>query len=299
MSIFWNVWIIGLTLISLALVTWVLFANRKVAVRDDEEPENKTTGHVYDDIEEYDNPLPKWWFQLFVATLVFSAIYLVLYPGLGSFKGILGWSSLGQLEREQEQAHDEHGDLYDAYLNMPVEELARDGKAMKMGLRLFANNCSVCHGADGGGGYGFPNLTDTEWLYGGTPEQIKQTLVDGRAGNMPAWGPIIGEDKVVATAQYVLKLSGQDYDEELARRGVPVFQQNCSACHGSDGKGNTALGAPNLTDDIWLYSGDVKAIEQAIRSGRANVMPAQGDKLRDETIHILAAYVYSLSMDME
>lgn len=297
MSIFWNVWIIGLTLICLGLVTWVLFANRKVAVRDDEEPENRTTGHVYDDIEEYDNPLPKWWFQLFVATLVFSAIYLVLYPGLGSYKGLLGWTSHKQLEREQKKAHEEHGALYEAYLNMPVEELARDAKAMKMGLRLFANNCSVCHGADGGGAYGFPNLTDNDWLYGGSPEQIKQTLVDGRAGNMPAWGPIIGEDNVVATAQYVLKLSGQEYDEELAKAGASVYRENCSACHGEDGKGNIALGAPNLTDDTWLYSGDVEAIEKAIRSGRANVMPAQSDKLRDEHIHLLAAYVYSLSME--
>lgn len=297
MGIFWNLWIIVLTLICLALITWILFANRKVAVRDDGESEDRTTGHIYDGIEEYDNPLPKWWFQLFVGTLVFSAIYLVLYPGLGSFPGILGWTSAKQLDREQEKAHEAHGDLFEAYLKMPVEELAQDGKAMKMGLRLFSNNCAVCHGADGGGAYGFPNLTDDDWLYGGTPEQIKQTLVDGRVGNMPGWGLVIGENNVQATAQYVLKLSGRDHDESKAKIGAPVFRQNCAACHGENGKGNIALGAPDLTDDAWLYSGDVNSIEQTIRSGRTNIMPSQRDKLRDETIHILAAYVYSLSMD--
>lgn len=297
MGIFWNLWIIVLTLICLVLITWILFANRKVAVRDDGESEDRTTGHIYDGIEEYDNPLPKWWFQLFVGTLVFSAIYLVLYPGLGSFPGILGWTSGKQLDREQEKAHEAHGDLFEAYLKMPVEELAQDGKAMKMGLRLFSNNCAVCHGADGGGAYGFPNLTDDAWLYGGTPEQIKQTLVDGRVGNMPGWGLAIGENNVQATAQYVLKLSGREHDESKAKIGAPVFRQNCAACHGENGKGNIALGAPDLTDDAWLYSGDVKSIEQTIRSGRTNIMPSQRDKLRDETIHILAAYVYSLSLD--
>lgn len=298
MSIFWNVWIIGLTLACLALVIWVLFANRKVALKDDEEPENRTTGHVYDGIEEYDNPLPKWWFQLFVGTLVFSAIYLVWYPGLGSFPGIGGWTSENQLEREHEKARAVNEEIFGAYAQMSIEELAQDNHAMKMAVRLFANNCAVCHGADGGGNYGFPNLTDNDWLYGGTPEKIKESLVHGRAGNMPPWGPIIGEANVLAVTEYVLALGGREFDKTQVEQGGKVFQQNCAACHGVDGAGNQLLGAPNLVDNIWLYDGSREGIAQSVRFGRANVMPAQKDKLQDEKIHLLAAYVYSLSLDL-
>ena len=297
MSIFWNLWIILLTLACLFLVTWVLFANRKVAVRDDVEPENRTTGHVYDGIEEYDNPLPKWWFYLFVGTLVFSAGYLALYPGLGSFKGILGWTSVNQLEREQDKAQEEHSQRYADFLNVPIEELVQDSAAMKMGVRLFSNNCAVCHGADGGGAYSFPNLTDNDWLYGGNPATIKETITNGRNGNMPAWGPIIGEPNVIAVAEYVLSLSGSEHDATKAAKGAKVFQQNCVACHGPDGKGSHALGAPNLTDNIWLYAGGREGVRQSVRNGRSNVMPLQKPKLKPEKIHLLAAYVYSLSLE--
>lgn len=297
MSTFWSLWIIVLTLACLALVTWVLFANRKVAARDDDEPENRTTGHVYDGIEEYDNPLPKWWFQLFVGTLIYSALYLLWYPGLGAFKGLGGWTSVNQLERENAKAEAEHGDMFAEYLATPIAELAQDNSAMKMGARLFANNCAVCHGADGGGAFGFPDLTDNDWLYGGDPQTIKETLVQGRNGNMPPWGSIIGEAGVVAVSEYVLSLSGAAHDGGLAERGATVYRQNCAACHGGDATGNQALGAPNLTDEIWLYAGTREAIQHAVRSGRANVMPMQKDKLQDGKIHILAAYVYSLSLE--
>ena len=299
MTIFWNLWIIGLTLINLGLICWVLFANRKVAVSDEEDPENKTTGHIYDGIEEFDNPLPKWWFQLFVATLIFTAIYLVLYPGLGSWKGLLGWTSQNQLQREQDQAAEQYGQIFAEFSAMPVEQVAQDPRAIKMGVRLFANNCAVCHGADAGGNYGFPNLTDDDWLYGGSPEAIRQSLVNGRNGNMPAWGPIIGEENVAAAAQYVLALSGNEHNAAQAEHGKAVFAQNCAACHGADGTGNQLLGAPNLTDDIWLYEGTPQGIRHSIRNGRSNVMPAQDDKLREEKIHLLTAYVYSLSQSME
>lgn len=299
MSMFWNLWIVGLTLGCLVLVVWVLFANRKVAIKDDEEPENRTTGHVYDGIEEYDNPLPKWWFQLFVGTLVFSAVYLLWYPGLGSFPGVGGWTQLNQLEREQDKARDVHSETFAAYREMPIEELAQDNAAMKMGVRLFANNCAVCHGADGGGNYGFPNLTDKEWLYGGTAEKIKETLTHGRSGSMPAWGAVLGERNVLAAAEYVVSLSGAEHDAALAAKGEPVFRQNCAACHGADGKGNQIIGAPSLADTIWLYDGSRDGIANSIRNGRANVMPAQKDKLQDEKIHLLTAYVYSLSLENE
>ncbi len=299
MSTFWSLWIIGLTLTNLVLIFWILMANRKVAVSDDDDPENKTTGHVYDGIEEFDNPLPKWWFQMFIATFIFGIIYLALYPGLGSWKGLLGWTSHNQLEREQQKADEQYGAIFAKYSAMPIEEVAQDPRAIKMGIRLFANNCAVCHGADAGGNLGFPNLTDHDWLYGGSAEQIKQTITHGRSGSMPAWGPIIGEANVVAAAEYVLKISGQEHDSTEAEAGQTVFTQNCAACHNADGSGNQLMGAPNLSDDIWLYKGTPEGIRHSIRNGRSNQMPAQVDKLREAKIHLLTAYVYGLSQDIE
>lgn len=297
MSAFWNAWVFLLTAACLGLVIWVLFANRKVAKRDDADPENKTTGHVYDGIEEYDNPLPKWWFQLFVGTFIFGVIYLIAYPGIwgDAWGGALGWTSVNQLEREQEKAQEEYAESFDVYAKMSIEELSKNEEAMKMATRLFANNCAVCHGADGGGNYGFPNLTDNDWLYGGTPAQITETLVNGRNGNMPAWGATLGEEGVASVTEYVLSLSGLEYDASLVAKGKEAFMGTCAACHGPDAKGNIAMGAPNLTDDIWLYEGTREAIAHAVRNGRVNRMPAQKDLLREDKIHLLVAYVYSLS----
>jgi len=295
MSTFWSLWVIGITLINLILVFWVLMANRKVAVSDEDDPENRTTGHVYDGIEEFDNPLPKWWFQMFLATFAFTAVYLLLYPGMGNFPGLLGWTSAKQLEREEQKADNRYSEVFGAYGAMPIEEVAEDSKALKMGLRLFANNCAVCHGADGGGNYGFPNLTDTDWLYGGSAEKIKESITHGRAGQMPAWGAILGEEAVVNVSEHVLALGGREYDAEQAGLGAKVYAQNCVACHGAEGTGNPLLGAPNLTDDVWLYEGTPAGIRQSVRLGRAGLMPAQKDMLKTDKIHLLAAYVYSLS----
>ncbi|KUJ81683.1 cytochrome-c oxidase, cbb3-type subunit III [Microbulbifer flavimaris] len=288
-----------LTLANLALVCWVLFANRKVAVDDQSEPGNQTTGHVYDGIEEYDNPLPRWWFLLFVGSLIFSAIYLVIYPGMGNFKGVSGWTSVGELENDQQKAMEKFDETFGKFAEMPVEEIAQSPQALKMGARIFANNCAVCHGADGGGNYGFPNLTDSAWLYGGSPEKILETLYKGRQGLMPPQGPIIGEEGVRNTAEYVLALNGLEHNAEMAAEGKKVFGQVCMACHGMDAKGNQALGAPNLTDNIWLYGSSREQIQHTIRGGRSNMMPAQDDKLRDDKIRLVAAYVYSLSRQEE
>jgi len=296
MSTFWNVWIIGLTTINLALIIWVLMANRKVAVDDEADPENKTTGHVYDGIEEYDNPLPKWWFQMFVATIVFSLIYLVLYPGLGSYKGLLGWTSQKELQRDQNKALVSYVKSFGKYSKMSIETLAQEPKAIKMGVRLFRNNCAVCHGSDAGGNFGFPDLTDSDWLYGGSPEQIKASITHGRkAQGMVAWGDALGEAAVVNVSEYVLKLGGRDHDAAKAEQGQAVFA-TCAACHGADGKGMHSSGAPNLTDDIWLYGGEPEQIRQSIRKGRSGVMPAQAKMLRADKIHLLTAYVYGLSL---
>lgn len=299
MSTFWSVWVIVLTLTNLALITWVLFANRKVAVDDQQDPENKTTGHVYDGIEEYDNPLPKWWFILFVATLVFTGIYLAVYPGLGNFKGFGGWTSVGQLEDQQAEAREEFDETFGKYVKMPIEQIADNREALKMGARIFANNCAVCHGADGGGNYGFPNLTDSDWLHGGTPKKILETIREGREGVMPPQGAVVGEEGVKNAAEYVLALNGLEHDAEMAAEGKKVFGTVCMACHGADGKGNQAIGAPNLTDNIWLYGSSREQIRHTIRSGRSNKMPKQKDKLREDKIRLVAAYVYSLSRQQE
>lgn len=295
MSTFWSLWVIVLTLTCIALCTWILFANRRVAKRDDQDPDNKTTGHVYDGIEEYDNPLPKWWFQLFVGTIIFSFIYMALYPGLGNWKGLLGWTSVGELTASQEKAREDYVDSYDVYSKMSIEELSKNADAMKMAVRLFANNCAVCHGADGGGNYGFPNLTDNDWLHGGTPEKIQESIVQGRNAAMPGWGDVIGEDGVATVTEFVLSLSGLEHDATKVDAGKTIFTANCSACHGMDAKGQVAMGAPNLTDDIWLYEGSREAVAKTVRYGRINRMPAQKELLREDKIHLLTAYVYSLS----
>ncbi len=297
LTTFWSWWVILLTLTNLVLICWVLFANKKVAVNDDEDPENETTGHVYDGIEEYDNPLPKWWFQMFVITLIFGAIYFALYPALGNWKGFLGWTSIGQWEAEVEKANVKYSETFGQYQDMSIEDIANDPKAMKIGTRLFSNNCAVCHGADGGGNVGFPNLTDKDWLYGGSPAEIEMSITHGRNGAMPPWGDVIGEDGVVAVAEYVLQMSGQEHDAAQLEKGMQVYNTTCVACHGQDGKGNKMLGAPNLTDSTWLYEGTGEGIRHSVRNGRANVMPAQADKLRADKIRMLTAYVYSLSQD--
>ena len=236
---------------------------------------------------------------MFIVTFVYAGVYLLVYPGLGSWPGLFGWTSVKELRGHQQQADARYADTFGTYANTPIEELAQNPDAMKMGLRLFSNNCAVCHGADGGGNYGFPNLTDHDWLYGGTPDKIKETITLGRKGAMPAWGALMGETGVVNVSEYVLQMSGQEHDAAKAELGAKLFNQNCVACHGVDGKGNQALGAPNLTDDIWLYGGEPQDIRATLRNGRNGVMPAQQELLKADRIHLLAAYVYSLSLEHE
>jgi len=308
MSTFWSCWIVGLTLTNLALLFWLLMANRKRAVTVDSSGEVETTGHVYDGIEEYDNPLPRWWFYLFLGTFIFAGAYLVIYPGLGTYKGVSFWKSGGtwtavsQLQDEQSKAQDQYDATFGQFAKTPIEELAKDPVAMKMGYRVFVNNCAVCHGSDAGGNFGFPNLTDKDWLFGGSPERIKETITLGRKAAMPAWGPVIGEANVANVVEFVLKRSGHEYDADKAAIGEQIFAQTCSACHGADGKGNQQIGAPNLTDDIWLYAPAkpeelAQTLRQTVRAGRNGVMPAHENTLKPERIHLLAAYIYSLSQD--
>lgn len=295
MSAFWSAWVTVITLAVILGCTWLLFQTRK-SEKYKEETEN-TVGHAFDGIEEYDNPLPKWWFQMFVATVIFGLVYLALYPGLGNFKGFLNWTSTNQWEEEMAHAEEVYKPVFAKYAALSVEDLQKpeNEAGLKMGQRMFANNCSLCHGTAGTGAYGFPNLTDADWLYGGDAATLTHTIANGRMGAMPAWGSVLGEEGVRDVTSYVQTLAGQEADADAAARGKTQFQALCTACHGADGKGMLALGAPNLTDNVWLYGGSFADIAHTIRGGRNGVMPAHKDLLSDEKIKLITAYVYSLS----
>jgi cytochrome c oxidase cbb3-type subunit 3 len=288
----WSIYIALATAVSLiaCLALLVIAARRKVMAADN------STGHVWDeDLREMNNPLPMWWMGLFVATLIFSAAYLSFYPGLGSVKGTLGWTSEGQHQAEVAKARAEAAPLYARFANQPAEVLVRDPQAMAIGERLFANNCATCHGADARGSKGFPNLTDGDWLWGGTPERIAETITKGRTGTMPPVAEAVGSSADVNNvAHYVLSLSRSPHDSIAAHLGRAKFAV-CAACHGADGRGNVALGAPNLTDDVWLHGWGAERVAAIVRSGKTNVMPAHGERLSAEQVHVLSAYVWGLS----
>jgi cytochrome c oxidase cbb3-type subunit 3 len=289
MTSFWSNWIIILTTISIVGITWILLANRKTTPTPD-----NTTGHEYDGIREYDNPLPAWWFYMFVITIVWGIAYLVVYPGMGNFPGVIGWTQINQHEAQVSKAEEKFRGLRDKYLALPIEEIASDPVVRKMGQRMFGNNCAQCHGADAKGRYGFPNLTDGDWIYGGTAQNIKTSITDGRQAAMPGWGSIIGDGGVSSVTSYVRSLNGHDTDSQQFAAGEKVFQTYCVACHGSEGKGNPAMGAPDLTNGIWLYGGTESQIAHSIRTGRNGMMPAHKSLLSADKIHIIAAYVYGL-----
>jgi cytochrome c oxidase cbb3-type subunit 3 len=288
----WSIYVAAATVIGLVacLALLMIAARRRVMANDN------TTGHVWDeDLRELNNPLPRWWMWLFVITVVFSAVYLAYYPGMGSMPGRLGWSSAGQYAEEQKQANAATAPLFASFAAMPAEALSRNPQAMAIGERLFANNCATCHGSDARGSKGFPNLTDKDWLWGGTPEKIAETITNGRQGAMPPLAAAVGSPQDVRNvANYVLSLSDSPHNSIAAAEGRAKFGI-CAACHGVDGKGNTALGAPNLTDKTWLHGWGEDAIVAMVTNGKTNVMPAHGSRLSPEQIHLLAAYVWGLS----
>jgi cytochrome c oxidase cbb3-type subunit 3 len=292
-SNFWAIYVAGITIVSiLACLLLLWFSGKAKAMTS----HDNTTGHVWDgDLREMNNPLPRWWAWLFVFTIIFAFAYLALYPGLGTYAGKLGWSSTGQHQAEVDKGNAEVAPLYAKFASMKPEDVAKDAQAMAIGERLYMNNCAQCHASDARGNKGFPNLTDGDWLHGGTPEKIIETLIKGRIGNMPPMAAAVGSsDDVKNVAQYVLSLSGSPHDSLQAALGKSKFGV-CAACHGVDGKGNQALGAPNLTDDIWLHGYGANAIITMINGGKVNQMPAQGEKLTESQIHVLASYVWGLS----
>jgi len=292
-SAFWPYFISAIVIGGIVFCMAVLLLTSK---SHDAAHTGESTGHVYDeDIIEMNNPMPRWWMWMFVLTCVFGVAYLFLYPGLGTWEGKLGWSQVKQYEQEVKESNDRIAPIYAKYANMPAEEVAKDAKAMAIGERLFMNNCAQCHGSDAHGSRGFPNLTDNDWLYGGAPETIKETITNGRNGMMPPMAAAIGNaDEVKNVAHYVLSLSESAHDTNRAALGKEKFAA-CAACHGVDGKGNQAIGAPNLTDDTWLHGAGEAAIIERINHGKNNKMPAQGSRFTPEQIHVLAAYVWRFS----
>jgi cytochrome c oxidase cbb3-type subunit III len=288
----WSLFVAAATVLGLALCLALLIiaSRRKVMAADN------STGHVWDeDIRELNNPLPRWWMVLFVLTVVFSVLYLALYPGLGGYAGRLGWSSTGQFDAEQAKAREAMRTIYARFDGLPVETVARDPQAMGIGERLFANNCATCHGSDAKGSKGFPNLTDNDWLYGGSGETLIETITRGREGTMPPMAAAVGNGEDVRNlAHYVLSLSGSPHNSVAAALGKSRFTA-CAACHGMDGRGNQALGAPNLTDKVWLHGWGEPAIVAMINNGKHSHMPEHGSRLSPEQIRVLAAYVWGLS----
>ena len=289
MSEFWSWWVIVLTSTQIVLAVWILFSNRKKSGG-----EVQTTGHTFDGLEEFDNPLPAWWFYMFLLTVIFAIGYLVLYPGMGNWKGLIGWTSVGQYEARVAAVEAKHRAVRDRYLALPIEEIALDPQVRKMGQRLFGNNCAQCHGSDAMGAYGFPNLTDDDWLYGDSAETIKATLLHGRKAAMPAWQAILGDEGIEETAHYLMSLNKREAEPNKVLKGEQHFMTYCAACHGPDAKGQQLMGAPNLTNGIWLYGGTKEQIKQTLRNGRNGAMPAFSNVLSEDKIHILTAWVYSL-----
>lgn len=303
-SVYWGIFVAIVTLLSIAGCAWLLIAmstmrNKKGSAQK----QVPTTGHVWDgDLAEYNNPLPKWWSNLFWITIIFSVVYLALYPGLGNLPGLFGWTSKEAYAKERDDVDAKTRPLFDKYAQMDLKAVAADPEARAIGERLFLNYCSQCHGSSAQGGRGFPNLTDKDWLYGGDPDAIKISITNGRMGVMPALGAALGPEGVREVAAYVRSLSGLPNDSLRAYVGKTKFAQTCAACHGADGKGNQQLGAPNLADDIWLYGSSEATIVDGINTGRhmnasegTLAMPSFKDVLGDAKIHVVAAYVWGLS----
>lgn len=290
----WSWFVAVTTIVSiLGLLVFVLKIGAKKLLPGEKA---ESQGHVWDeDLYELNNPAPRWWYLGFIISIFWGLLYLFLYPGLGSYTGYLGWSQIQQYEQEIASADEEYGPIYEQFLSEDVASLAQNPKAREVGQRLFSTYCTTCHGSDARGARGFPNLRDNDWLFGGEPENIKTSIMKGRQGVMAAWGPMIKEEDILATAEYVKSLSGRKVDDAAAEKGKATFDMFCMACHGLDGKGNPMLGAPNLTDDIWLYGGSDKKIIESITMGRAGVMPPHETFLGEAKVHVLAAYIYGFS----
>jgi cytochrome c oxidase cbb3-type subunit 3 len=283
---------------TIAFVIWCLYL---IVWAGKQGPQNKEdedlVGHVWDgDLEEWNNPAPKWWLYLYFITIAWAVGYMVVYPGIGAFEGTLGWSQEGQYEEEMQAAEARYAPIYEAFAEMDFATLAADADAQALGRSLFASYCTTCHGSDARGGPGYPNLTDDDWQWGNSEDNIVATITNGRNGIMTSWAAVIGSDENIDNmVRYVRSLSGLEEADEAALSAKPVFTTVCAACHTPAGTGNVLLGAPNLTDDVWLHGSSAETIRATIVNGRTGVMPPHGELLGENRTRILAAYVYSLS----
>jgi cytochrome c oxidase cbb3-type subunit 3 len=295
MSRGFGIYVVVLVTLNIAGAMWLLWSMRKRG-GDEAQPGAETTGHVWDgDLREYNNPLPRWWLWLFVLTTLFAVIYLALYPGLGTYRGLLGWTAVGQHEAEEQVAEAQSQQLLARFTGKSVSELQHDPAALTVGRNLFANNCIACHGSDAHGLPGFPNLTDNDWLWGGTPDTVVETITNGRMGIMVPWrDALAGDAGVEDVLAYVLSLSGRALPTGDVNHGQQLFMTFCTGCHGADAHGNQLVGAPNLTDQTWLHGSSVSTIRDVIANGRQGQMPAWGERLGTDRVRLLAAYVLSL-----
>ena len=287
MSSAWSWFVIIATIGSLIAAMVLLFSNRQISGEE-------TTGHEHDGIQELDNPLPMWWVYMFVISVVFAVGYLIYYPGLGNIEGVASWTSAGQLRADQDRHDERFAPIFARLSALSPEEMAADRTAMQVGRRLFINHCATCHGSGAQGSFGFPNLTDGEWIYGRNFDAIQNTILNGRVAIMPPWGPALGDDGVANVTEYVLKLAGREHDEAMAAQGAAQYTTFCVACHGAAGEGNQLLGYPNLNNDTWLYGRDPEQIAFSIRHGRTGNMPAHRDILDEDKTRVLAGYVLTL-----
>ena len=295
---FWHWYVIVITVGTILACFWLLQWTKGVSNRDEdgEGGGTGTTGHVWDeDLVELNNPLPRWWLQLFYITIAFSGIYMVLFGGLGNIPGVLGWSQEGQYDSEMQVAAEAQEAIFSRYRQLDNEALIADPEANATGQRLFANSCAMCHGSDAAGARGFPNLTDNDWLYGNSFDTVVQSITTGRAGAMPVMVGGLDDSAIGDLVVYVQSLAGQKADPGMASRGKKNFDMLCVACHNIDGSGNQALGAPRLNDNIWLYGGDPATIKETMTKGRNGNMPAHQDLLSEDRRRLIAAYVLSLS----
>ena len=291
----WGIYIALVTGVGIIWCLYLLFSQRKTNVTYEADGSVADTGHVWDDdLRELNNPLPRWWMWMFLLSCAFAIVYLILYPGMGTYEGTLGYTTRNAHDASVVQANQQLKPVYAKYMSMDAKQVAADPAAREMGQRLFLNHCAQCHGSDAGGSKGFPNLADTDWLYGGDTQDIKQTLIGGRAGVMPAFAHL-ESTQVSDVANYVRNLSGLAADQIKVGRGAEVYKANCAACHGAEGKGMAAMGAPNLTDKVWLYGGSEATIVETVLKGRNGMMPAHETILTPEKIHLLTAYVWGLS----
>ncbi|HUH60459.1 MAG TPA: cytochrome-c oxidase, cbb3-type subunit III [Candidimonas sp.] len=293
-SSFWSYFIGVIALGGIAFCVWLLFSQRAWLKQDVDTAGD--TGHVWDgDLTELNNPVPRWWTVMYLGLCVIALAILFLYPGVGSYTGELGYTSARQVKAQQAALNEQIKPVYERFNQMSIQQVAADPAALEIGQRLFLNNCAQCHGSDAKGSGSFPNLTDGDWLHGGEPETIQLSITNGRHGMMPPWSSQIKPTEAADIAQYVRSLSGLASDALRVVPGKRGFDAFCVACHGAEGKGNTLMGAPNLTDNVWLYGSSEASITETILNGRQNVMPAQGGILTEDQIRMLTAWVWGQS----